>query len=53
MATNVRRIVAEISAKNKAKGALAGFRSDLDTTGRALRRMATGVIALAGISGMG
>jgi len=53
MATNVRRIVAEISAKNKAKGVMAGFRGDLDKTGRALRRMATGVIALAGIGGLG
>ena len=48
-----RRIVAEFSAKNKAKGVMSGFRRDMDTTGRALRRMAVGALAVAGIGGVG
>jgi len=53
MAYNVRRIVAEFSAKNKAKGIMGGFRRDMDTTGRAMRRMAAGALAVAGVGGMG
>jgi len=48
-----RRIVAEFSAKNRAKGVMSGFRRDMDTTGRALRRMAMGALAVAGIGGLG
>jgi len=53
MADLKRRIIAEFSAKNKAKGVMGGFRRDLDVTGRALRRMAVGALAVAGIGGMG
>lgn len=48
-----RRIVAEFSAKNRAKGVMSGFRRDMDSTGRALRRMAMGALAVAGIGGLG
>ena len=48
-----RRIVAEFTAKNRAKGVMAGFRRDMDSTGRALRRMAMGALAVAGIGGLG
>jgi len=48
-----RRIVAQFSAENKAKGVIAGFRQDLDSTGRTMRRMASSVLALAGIGGLG
>ena len=53
MAGNVRRIVAEFSARNKAKGVMGGFRRDLDVTGRALRRVAVGALAVAGVGGLG
>lgn len=53
MADLKRRIVAEFSAQNKAKGVMAGFGRDLDMTGRALRRMAVGALAVAGIGGFG
>lgn len=46
-----RRIVAEFSAKNRAKGEMAGFRRDMDTTGRAMKRMATSALAAAGLGG--
>lgn len=46
-----RRIVAEFSAKNRAKGEMAGFRRDMDTTGRAMKRMASGALAAAGLGG--
>jgi len=48
-----RRIVAEFTAKNRAKGVMSGFRRDMDSTGRALRRMAMGALAVAGIGGLG
>lgn len=51
MADLKRRIIAEFSAKNKAKGEMAGFRRDMDTTGRAMKRMATGALAVAGLGG--
>lgn len=50
---NVRRIVAEFSARNKAKGQMAGFRSDLGKTGQAMRNIASASLALAGIGGFG
>jgi len=46
-----RRIVAEFSAKNRAKGEMAGFRRDMDTTSRAMKRMATSALAAAGLGG--
>ena len=51
MADLKRRIVAEFSAKNKAKGEMAGFRKDLDTTGRSMKRMAGQALAMAGLGG--
>jgi hypothetical protein len=48
-----RRIVAEFSARNKAKGTMAAFRRDLTSTSRTIRRMATATLALAGIGGIG
>ncbi len=48
-----RRIIAEFSAQNKAKGAMAGFRRDLQHTVRGIRRMATATLALAGVGGFG
>lgn len=46
-----RRIIAEFSAQNKAKGQMASFRRDMDTTGQAMRRMAKGAMAFVGITG--
>ena len=51
MADLKRRIIAEFSAKNKAKGEMAGFRRDMDTTGKAMKRMATSALAAAGLGG--
>lgn len=51
MADLRRRIVAEFSAVNRAKGEMAGFRRDMDTTGRAMRRMAGQAMAMAGLGG--
>ncbi len=51
MADLKRRIIAEFSAKNKAKGEMAGFRSDMDKTGRSMKRMAGQALAMAGIGG--
>jgi len=51
MADLKRRIIAEFSAKNKAKGEMAGFRSDMDKTGEAMKRMATGALAIVGLGG--
>lgn len=49
--TTVRRIVAEFSARNKAKGEMAGFRRDMDRTRLGMKRMATGALQLAGVGG--
>jgi hypothetical protein len=43
-----RRIVAEFSAVNKAKGETAAFRRDMDRTGQAMKRMAMGALASVG-----
>lgn len=48
MADLKRRIVAEFSAQNKAKGEMASFRRDMDGTGRAMKRMAMGALASVG-----
>ena len=48
MADLRRRIIAEFSAKNKAKGEMAGFRRDMDSTGKAMKRMAMGALAAVG-----
>lgn len=53
MADLKRRIIAEFSAKNKAKGVMGGFRRDMDSVGRTMRRMAVGALAVAGIGGLG
>jgi len=42
-----------LSAQNEAKGVMAGFRRDIDTAARAMRRMAIGALAVAGVGGMG
>jgi len=47
MADLKRRIIAEFSAQNKAKGEMAGFRRDMDKTGEAMDRMAKGALAAA------
>ncbi len=49
-----RRIVAEFSARNKAKGVMAGFRRGLDSTGKAMQRMAKvgAVMTLAAAAGL-
>jgi len=46
-----RKIVAEISARNKASGQIAKFRSDIDKTNRTLGRMAGTALAMAGVGG--
>ena len=46
-----RRIIAEFSARNKAKGEMAAFRRDIDRTGQSVRRMAGGIARLAGVGG--
>ena len=51
MADLKRRIIAEFSAKNKAKGAMAGFRKDMDDTGKSMMRMAKGAMAMVGVGG--
>jgi len=51
MAKQKREIVAVFSAQNKAKGATAAFGRDMDSTGRAMKRMAAGALALAGVGG--
>lgn len=51
MADYKRRIVAEFSAQNKAKGTMAGFRRDMDSTGESMKNMATSALAVAGIGG--
>lgn len=51
MADLKRRIIAEFSAKNKAKGEMAGFRRDMDSTGQSMMRMAKGALAMAGLGG--
>ncbi|MFB0523914.1 MAG: phage tail tape measure protein [Phycisphaerae bacterium] len=48
MATEKREIVAVFSAENKARGAMAGFRSEMDKTGQAMKRMAVGALAAVG-----
>ena len=48
MADLKRRIVAEFSAQNKAKGEMASFRRDMDNTGQAMKRMAMGALASVG-----
>jgi len=53
MADMKRRIVAEFSAQNKAKGVMAGFTRDMDSVGRTMRRMAAGALAVAGVGGLG
>jgi len=53
MADTIRRVVLELLARNRAKGEMAGFRRDLDITGRTMKRMAVGALSLAGIGGFG
>lgn len=48
MADWKRKIVAEFSAQNKAKGEMASFRRDMDSTGQAMKRMAMGALAAVG-----
>jgi len=43
-----RKIVAEFSAQNKAKGEMASFRKDMDSTGQAMKNMAAGALASVG-----
>lgn len=51
MADLKRRIIAEISAKNKAKGELASFQRDMEKTGQAMKRMAMGALSMVGAGG--
>jgi hypothetical protein len=46
-----RRIIAEFSAQNKAKGDLASFRGDMDRTAKSMSRMAKGALAFVGLTG--
>ncbi len=48
MSTSIREIIMRLSAQNKAKGVMAGFRRDIDTAAWAMRRMAIGALAVAG-----
>ena len=52
MADLTRRIVLELLARNKATGELAAFTHGIDGVYRGVRRMATGLLALAGIYGV-
>jgi len=53
MADSTRRIVLELLAKNKAAGELAAFTHGIDGVYRGVRRMATGLLAAAGVAGVG
>jgi hypothetical protein len=49
----VRRIVAEFAATNKALGEIAAFTRGLEGTLTSARRLATGLLAMAGVGGIG
>jgi hypothetical protein len=53
MADLTRRIVLELLARNKAAGELAAFTHGIDGLYRGVRRMASGLLAMAGIGGFG
>jgi len=53
MADTTRRIVLDLLARNRAKGELASFGRGLDNIYRNARRMAVGLLAAAGIGGIG
>ncbi len=46
-----RRVVLELLAKNRAKGELAAFNRGIGTTGRAVKRLAGSMMAMAGVGG--
>lgn len=48
-----RRIVLELLAKNRAAGEMASFSRSIDTVYRGARRMAVGLLAAAGVGGIG
>jgi len=53
MADTTRRVVLELLARNRAKGEMAAFGRGMDSIYRNARRMAVGLLAAAGIGGIG
>ena len=53
MADLTRRIVLELLAKNKAAGELAAYNRSIDTVYRGAKRLAGGLLAAAGVGGLG
>ena len=51
MADMTRKVILEILAKNRAAGELAAFRGGLEGTGRAVKRLAGSMMAMAGVGG--
>ncbi len=53
MADMTRRVVLELLAKNRAKGEMAAFNRGIGTTFRSVRRLAGGLMVMAGVGGIG
>jgi len=53
MFEDVRRIAAEFTARNKGAGEIAAFTRGLDKTLRSARRLASGLLLMAGVGGIG